>query len=593
MDFTIFGALGASDRGRSVDIGPWKSRIVLGLLLCRANRAVPVNVLREALWEDDPPRTAHKNLQGYVSGLRGLLGAAELVHQPPGYLLRVGEERVDALRFADLARRGRAAIRAHATATAADLLDQAVRLWRGTVLPDLASVPAIADEAQRLEAKYLGVVEDWAEATLALGRPAGLVDHLDELVARHPFRERLRHAQMLALYRAGRPAEALSGFEAMRQHLARELGLDPSPPLVRLYEAVLAADPGLDHVAQDHGPKTRERPASVRDVPAFTAREPEVAAVLEALGEPGAVLVVAGAAGVGKSALAVHCAHQLAERFPGGQVVIPLRTGEGDRRADRDVLGELSRGLGRKRVLVVLDDAASEEQVRRLLAAIGDAGADDAGADDAGADDAGAGDGWTGDAAVLITSRRPLTGLEVATHLRLDPMPADDGVRLLGRLAGERRVAAEPAAAYRVVAACGGLPLAIRAAAAKLCAVPHLPLTRYAERLADESRVVDRLCAGGLRVRPHLQRWLSEVVPDDREALRRLAVGAGPQFSAVEAADALGCDAGDAEDTVERLFEEHLHETCHSEVEAHAAVALALPPLLRAILREPILRQPR
>jgi hypothetical protein len=245
--------------------------------------------------------------------------------------------------------------------------------------------------------------------------------------------------------------------------------------------------------------------------------------------------------------------------------VVQLRTPEGAARTDREVIAEL--GLGQRttrRVLVVLDDAAGEEQVRSVLAELGDA-------------------------AVLVTSRRRLTGLETATHLRLEPLCAADGVRLLGRLAGEQRVAAEPQAAYRLVELCGGLPLALRIAGAKLCAVPHLPLARYADRLADERRVVDRLCAGDLRLRPRLSGWLSDVPPDDRDLLRRLATGAGTQFSAAEAAESLGDDVADVEDAIERLFEVHLVETRIPEVQAHAAadaVCFGLPPLLRALLRE-------
>lgn len=595
--FKILGTLEWSAAGQHVHCGALKPRVVLALLLCQANRVVPVSVLREALWDGEPPRTAHKNLQSYVSTLRTLLAGADgsdvegvgLVHRPPGYLLRIGPERLDALHFMDLARRGRLAARAAETATAADLLGQAVRLWRGPVLPDLVSVPAIAAEAAHLRERYLVAYEDWAEASLALGRHADLIDGLDELCWAHPFRERLRHAQMLALYRAGRQTEALSQFDAIRQALARELGLAPSPLLTRLYEAILVGDPSLEVDTPGRARPVAPRCAAVeaafaRDIPDFTARAREVDAVLDVLGaeRPAAVMTVAGPAGVGKTALAVRCVHRLAGRYPDGRVLVRLRAPDGRPRPETDVVAELLEGLGRvpasgeralpaslreatasRRVLFVLDDASSEEQVRSLLAA-------------------------AGEAAVLVTGRRRLTGLETAAHLRLEPMTATESVSLLGRLVGPERVAADGVAARRLAELCGGLPLAVRIVGAKLAALPHLPLARYAVRLADQRQLLDQLRAGDLQLRSRLGSWLAETAPDDRAALRRLAAQAGPEFTIVEVAEAFGVDAARAEAAVEQLIEANFVEARTAEVEAHATgpALFALPALLRVLLRE-------
>ncbi|MFY1669889.1 BTAD domain-containing putative transcriptional regulator [Plantactinospora sp. WMMB334] len=647
MKFRILGTLEISAAGRQLDCAASKPRTVLGLLLCRANRIVPVPVLREALWDGAPPRTAHKNLQSYVSALRALLGTGgvQVLHRPPGYLLRIEPERLDALRFTDLARQGRLAAREGRTSAAAELLGQAIRLWRGPVLPDLAPVPAIAAEAATLRERYLVAYEDWAEASLALGRHADLVDGLDELCWEHPFRERLRHAQMLALYRAGRQTEALAQFDAHRQALARELGLTPSPLLTRLHEAILTGDPGL---AVE--PPGRARPVPprcavtevelARDVADFTGRAREVGTLLDILGAatPATVVTVSGAAGVGKTALAVHCAHRLGARYPDGRVLVRLRAPDGRPRTVADVVSELLHGLGRppepavaerspeppepaverrppepagggstavgarwssaagggstaallreatagRRVLFVFDDAAGEEQVGPLLAA-------------------------AGDAAVLITGRRRPTALESAAHLRLEPMTVPESLSLLSRLVGAGRVAAEAAAAQRLAEICDGLPLAVRIAGAKLAAVPHLPLSRYADRLSDEHRVLEQLRAGDRQVRTRLVRWLDEAAPDDRAALRRLAACDGPEFTAAEAAAALGLDAVRTEVVLERLVEAHLVEAHPvaphllavptAEVQAHAAapadgtvvgdgLTFALPGLLRALLRD-------
>ena len=254
MGFAVLGPLTVSRGGHQLDPGPFKQRVVLGLLLCRANQMVSTDALSNALWEGTPPRTARKNLQVYVATVRKLVGPypgpaeapVRLLHTPPGYTLCVGPEQLDALRFQELARAGRQAARTDAPSTAAELLGQALELWRDMVLPEMAAVPAIAAEAQRLHERYVDVYEDWAEAKLTLGQHLQVAEGIDELARRYPLRERLRRAQMIALYRCGRQTEALAHFDTVRQMLARELGLQPSPMLTRLYEAILVADPALE-----------------------------------------------------------------------------------------------------------------------------------------------------------------------------------------------------------------------------------------------------------------------------------------------------------------------------------------------------------
>jgi DNA-binding SARP family transcriptional activator len=454
LRFSILGPLEIHDGESPVTVAARKQRVTLGLLLCRANRIVSVDALSDALWDATPPRTAHKNLQVYVSALRKLVerdsSPTRLTHTPPGYTIHIGPNELDALRANDLAAAGRLALRGGEVATAVELLGQAVRLWRGPVLPDLVAVPSIAAEARRLGEHHLGAYEDWGEAKLALGHHLDLTIELDELVRRHPLRERLRYVHLLALYRSGRQTEALSQYEGLRQRLARELGLAPSPALTRLYESILASDPGLDG-----SPLSRAAPIAVRtatgpsglarDITDFTGRTAEVARLLGALDAagPGAVLTIHGPTGVGKTTLAVHCAHRRGDRFADGRVLVPMRHPDGARRPVVDVLADAVRALAvagvtqpdeaeaaallrestrGRRVLVLLDDAADEAQVRPVLAA-------------------------TGEAVVVITSRRRLGGLESAAHLPLAPMPEPDIVALLARLAGAERVAAEPAGA--------------------------------------------------------------------------------------------------------------------------------------------------
>lgn len=629
MQFGILGPLEVQHLGQRVEVGPRKQRIVLGLLLCQAGRAVSVAALSEALWDDDPPASAQKGLQAYVCALRKTLNSAGggsgpesggIVHRPPGYALPVGPDQVDALRFRELVRAGRHALRTGDAAAAADALGHAVRLWRGPVLPDLVSVPAVAAEAGRLEDEYLAAYEDWAEAKLLLGDHAELMDGIDELARRHPLRERLRHAQMLALYRSGRQAEALAHFDTMRQLLARELGLRPSPVMSRLYDAILSGDASLDlpaagAIRAGHRTEHRAAPAQrtrvVRDVADFVGRESEVDAVSQILKADGAdtadgagqtagrTAVISGPAGVGKSALAVRCAHRLPETFPGGPVLTGLRKPDGRPRPVSDVLGDLLHGIGvpgtlprgqqsreallreanaERRALFVLDDAVNESQVRVLISA-------------------------TAGHSVLVTSRRRLGTVESAAHLVLDPLPDSDAVELLSRLIGAERVAAERAAAEQLARICGGLPLALRIAGVKLAALPHLPLARYAHRLTDERRLLDELATGDLRIRSRLKSWYRDLDPEEQATLRCLAFSPHTRFEAGDAAEWLGSDVPRTELAIERLVEAHLvvvedhgahHGADHDadlddEVVAHSAppaVRYALPPLVRVFLRE-------
>jgi DNA-binding SARP family transcriptional activator len=558
FSFAILGPLEVRDGDRRVRLGPFKQRMVLGLLLCRANRVVPVDAFVEALWDGAPPRSARKNIQVHVSALRGLLGDGGGPHHcPPGYLVRVGPDGLDALRMVELARSGRREVTRGDLAAAADLFGRAVRLWRGPPLPDLATSGALAAEADQMAERYLAVYEDWAETELALGRHADVVDGIEELVRGHPFRERLRHAHLLALHRCGRTTEALARFDELRQVLARELGLEPSPVLQALHRTILTGDgspPPAGPVTVTGRTTVTARPDTggrggsdgaglPADLADFTGREPEVGRIIDTLtARPaGSVVALTGAVGAGKTALAVHSAHRLGGRFPGGRFLIGLRTGDGTPRDPADLAecaGRAVRPGGPS--LVVLDDAAGEAQVRAVLAA-------------------------TGGAVALVTGRRWLGGLESAVHVRIGPMPDEDALRLLARHAGAARVAAEPDAARRLIGICRGLPLLVRIVGAKLDELRHLTLDRYARRLADSERLLDELAAGDLRLRPRLAVAVRDLVPDERAALRALA-GVAPVFTAPEAAERLGTSVARAELMIERLVEANLVEVRLEEV---------------------------
>jgi DNA-binding SARP family transcriptional activator len=596
VTFRILGSLLVSVDGRPVEVSAPKQRTVLGLLLCRANTLVPVSTFVQTLWDDRPPPTAHKNVQVYVSGLRKAIGAS-VRYQSPGYVLQVEPAALDALRLRDLARAGRSALRDGALPKALGLLDQARRLWHGPVLPDLVSAPSLAAEAERLRELHLAVFEDWAEAKLAIGHHRELLDDLDDLVSRHPFRERLRHTQMLALHRSGRRSEALAVYDALRQHLARDLGLEPSPVLERLWRDILAGDPRLDAAVTGRLPAppvalTRstvtDRSRLPRDPAHFIGRDDETATLLDWLGadEPGRSATISGPTGVGKTTLAVHCARRLGGRYPGGRVLMPLRHPDGTARNPDEVIDDLRRWFGRGNpprpepaagpagppswapdgppTLVILDDAVTEEQVRPVLET-------------------------AGDCAVVVTGRRHLGGLHHAKHIALEPLSDADAVRLLGQLIGDDRITAEPDAAGRLVAACDRLPLAVHIAGAKLAALRHLGLAPYADRLSDERRVLAELAVGDTEIRPRLRAAYRDLTGDERTAALVLGRLPRPVFTTTIAATALGVDEPVAETAIERLISAGLVEAYLTDVAGHAdprAVRYRLPSLTRAFVRD-------
>ncbi|HEV2886965.1 MAG TPA: AfsR/SARP family transcriptional regulator, partial [Jatrophihabitans sp.] len=235
LKLAILGPLTLHLDGHAVALGPLKQQQVLAMLLCRVNSVTSVDTLTDILWGDEPPRTARKNLQVYMACIRKLLRSDgnddRLTHRNGGYLLRASANELDLLEFQQ---------RVSLARDAGDLagvvagLGAALRLWRGGLLDGLTGTPLIGSEADRLSVKYLGVFEDWAEGELTLGNATRVVEQIREVAGSHPFRERLRQLEMTALHRAGRQAEALSVFDELRQALAREMGLRPSPATEKL-----------------------------------------------------------------------------------------------------------------------------------------------------------------------------------------------------------------------------------------------------------------------------------------------------------------------------------------------------------------------
>lgn len=291
MELGVLGPLVVRRDGRDEALGGPRQRALLAILLLRANETVSRDRLIDGLWGAQPPPTADHTLDTYVSRLRKLLGDDRLERRPPGYALRVEPGELDLDRFEDLLRSGREALARGEPAAAADALSAALALWRGPALADLQYEPFAQQAVEQLEERRLQAAEERVEADLALGRSAELVPELEALARDHPFRERLLGQLMLALYRAGRQAEALAAFEAGRRRLAEELGLEPGPSVRRLQEAILAQDPALvahiERRAERRGPGARPKRRVVGALVALAATA-GLAAVLIGTGGSGA-----------------------------------------------------------------------------------------------------------------------------------------------------------------------------------------------------------------------------------------------------------------------------------------------------------------
>jgi DNA-binding SARP family transcriptional activator len=567
VEIRVLGPLEVAAGERLLDVGGARLRVVFALLVAARGRVVRIGTLVEGLWGAAAPPDAERTVRAYVSLLRKALRPADLIEtHPPGYLLRVEPEAVDAAEFERLAAEGRDALTAGRAPAAARLLARALGLWRGDAYGEFAEAGALAAERARLAELRLGAVVDRVEADLESGLGGVLVAELEALTAAHPGNERLWGQLVRALYRDGRQADALAAYSRARAGLLAAAGAEPSPALAAVQAQVLAHDPAL--LPPGPRPAVVEPATPAAEVPAllppavraFSGRERELAE-LDRLLEPGdrapavAVAAVSGTAGIGKTALALHWAHRVADRFGDGQLYVnlrgfdpagpPLPAGTAIRRfldaygvpaaripADLDSQAALYRStLAGRRVLVVLDNAADAEQVRPLLPG-------------------------TPTAVVLVTSRNQLAGLVAGAGAQPVPLGllSDSEARdLLGNQLGAERLADDPDAVDEIIDRCARLPLALAIAAARAVSHPDFPLGAVAAELgaAELGDARDRLDAlsGGdpaADVRAVFSSSYQALSAAAARLFRLLGLHPGPDVTVSGAASLAGVERADA-----------------------------------------------
>jgi DNA-binding SARP family transcriptional activator/tetratricopeptide (TPR) repeat protein len=602
LEFCLLGPLVVRRGGVALPVPRGRQRAVLAVLLLNAGRVVSVSEMAETLWGASPSPSASVTVRNYVKRLRRVLvdaDQARILTRSPGYVIRVDPGELDVARFEVLLDGARGAARAGSWEAAADQAGAALALWRGEPLADVKSEALALREVPRLAELRLQAAELRIDAELRLGRHGVVIAELERMAVAHPLREHLHARLMLALYRDGRQAEALAAYQHARRVLVDELGAEPGAELRELHRQILTAGPVP--AGPKPGPLTPggARPAAggpgnvvprelPGPVPQFVGRAAELAdltGMLEraSVQRPRTLVIsaIAGMAGVGKTALALQWAHQVADRFPDGQLHVNLRGYDPGQPmsaaaalagflrslgvADRDIpAGTAERAaryrslLAGRRMLIMIDNARDVEQVRPLLPG-------------------------SPSCAAVVTSRDALAGLvarDGARRLDLGLLPPAEAVRLLEALIGER-VEAEPEATMTLAGHCARLPLALRVAAERAAASPGISLADLTSELADQQERLDLLDATGDRLTAikAVFSWSVRHLDDQAaRAFRLLGLHPSADFDAYAAAALTDTTLRQARWLLHRLARAHLIQPAgtgrygmHDLIRAYAA----------------------
>jgi tetratricopeptide (TPR) repeat protein/DNA-binding SARP family transcriptional activator len=559
MEFRALGPIELWSAGQRSDLGPARLRCILAMLLLTPRTVMPAETLIDRLWETRPPPKARESLSVYIARLRASLRQAvgdrvQLVGRARGYMLEVDPESVDVHQFRRLRRQADALAASGDHHHAAELLREADGLWRGQALAGIGGDWA-ARMRDSLEEERRAAIVERVRCELELGRHGDLVGELRYLLAQYPLDETLVAHQMTALYRSGRPTDALSLYRETRGRLVDEQGTEPGPLLSELHQRILGRDPALAVGTAGPRPARTAPPDTLPpDPPEFVGRQKELA---DLTGEPGRtpqIVIIAGMPGVGKTALAVRAARLVSPQYPDGTFYLnlhshdpgspPLDPAEAldrllqmlsvpaaqipDPIDERAALWQAD--LSRRRAVVVLDDAGGYDQIRPLLPA-------------------------TGRCLILITTRLP--GSEGTRTVPLDVLSADEAVTLFRQTAGEGRAgdADQVAAAVKL---CGRLPLAIQLTAARIARDAPRSLDGLIEELSQSPARLGRTGAASPEVIAAFEASYRALEPDHQRFFRRLGVSPCAHLSLPAAAALGGCTLAEAEKSVATLIQGHL-----------------------------------
>lgn len=604
VDFRVLGPVEVWCGGVALYFPRRQQRLILGILAIDVGHVAPVDRLIDLLWSERPPAQARAVVHTRISEIRAILSTAEqsgsertavLARQDNGYVLRVDSERVDAHRFRRLIDLARVS---DSDEHAREALQAAIQLWRGPALGGWLSRDSHSALCHGLESARVTALEDLFETELRLGRHRDVVDTILEACTANPHRERLTALAMLALHQTARTPEALQAYERYRTWAEEELGIDPGQQLQEIYLSILRSETNLigdarASVAASGRTWTESTTSGIRsldngteafqvgapntlpsDIPDFTGREDEAAHLMELLtlsrtGVPTAA--VAGPPGVGKTALSIHVAHRLRNHFAEGQLYADLHGVEWEHPpTPAELLARFLRALGvqipipdaideridmyrgllaDRRILIVLDNAASADQVLPLIPGSATCG-------------------------VLVNSRTRLGAALGVETIDLNILDESQAISLLSRIAGENRVESEPAAAAQLVHLCGGLPLAVRVAAAKLAAKPHWQVKQIVDRLSDENSRLDHFVHEHLNVRSSIAFSYLGLTPAAQRLLRRLGDIDNPEVNVWSAAALLDAHPAEAEEVLEQLHDAQLVDIAGREANGYARYRL-------------------
>ncbi|MER7211966.1 BTAD domain-containing putative transcriptional regulator [Streptosporangium sp. NPDC000239] len=555
--FGFLGAVALWKEDGEVRLSTRRARTVMARLLLSPGQLVSMDALVDGLYGERPVKSARNQIHRGVGELRqqGVL----IVEQDGSYLLSTPTEVIDAWRFKSLTESARTA--AHPR-DKARLLQEALKVWRGPALAGLDS-QVFRAAAEEWEERRLTAIQERFGADLALGNHNDLIPEIRRLTSEHPMREHFSWQLMTACYRAGRTGEAIAAFTRLREELAEQLGIDPSPELRHLYEQILRQEP----VPTEDAPVPRQLPPRPLKI---TGRSWELERIRTALERGSRTVAITGASGSGKTTLALEAAHGSAELFPDGQLyntepddVLPgMLRALGDTRVPKrqdEQNGRLRTLLASRRILIVVENVAGAAQVRSFLPACREC-------------------------ALIVTSRSSLSSLREAVQITLGGLSVDDAWALLADGVGAHRLAAEPEATHRVIELCDGLPLAVDIIAAKLAARPHWDIATLAARLEDPDRILSELRHDDLDIRAALDSGYLSLSPEARTLLRKIGYSGKQDVSVQDASCLEKISPAEAEWRIEALVDARMLTV--SGMESGGRFTYHCPPMVLAHSRE-------